>query len=68
MPKVYTNFNFTEAKIILSIPHVCDNVDRRIGHFTKSGRYTVKSGYYAALEYLKLADPVAGSGSNSSPS
>ena len=51
VPKVYSLFTFMEAETILSIPLVCDNVDRRIWHFTTHERYIVKSGYWVALEY-----------------
>ncbi|BFG25163.1 hypothetical protein CerSpe_114370 [Prunus speciosa] len=37
-----------------------DTLDRRIWHFTKNGRYSVKSGYWAALEYKRLEEMSAG--------
>ncbi|BFG41108.1 hypothetical protein CerSpe_273820 [Prunus speciosa] len=38
-----------------------DTLDRRIWHFAKNGRYSVKSGYWAALEYKRLEELSVGS-------
>ncbi|CAB4316864.1 unnamed protein product [Prunus armeniaca] len=67
--KVFATFSFPEAEAILSIPLMGDTLDRRIWNFTKNGRYSVKSGYWAALEYKRLeelsARTVAGPSSSS---
>lgn len=47
-------FESEDAEIIRAVPFSrsgCD--DRRIWHYTKSGLYTVKSGYFVALEMMK---------------
>ncbi|CAL8151990.1 unnamed protein product [Prunus armeniaca] len=58
--KVFASFSFPEAEAILSIPLMGDTLDRRIWNFTKNGRYSVKSGYWAALEYKRLEELSAG--------
>lgn len=52
--KVYSLFAFEEAEVILSIPLLGDNADKRIWHFTPNGRYTVRSGYRKALDFRNL--------------
>ncbi|CAL9001349.1 unnamed protein product, partial [Prunus brigantina] len=59
--RVYATFSFPEAEAILSIPLMGDTLDRRIWNFTANGRYSVKSGYWAALEYKRLEELSAGS-------
>ncbi|CAL2247000.1 unnamed protein product [Prunus armeniaca] len=59
--KVYATFSFPEAEAILSIPLMGDTLDRRIWNFTKNGRYSVKNGYWATLEYKRLEELSAGS-------
>ncbi|CAL8993088.1 unnamed protein product [Prunus brigantina] len=59
--KIYSTFSFPEAETILSIPLMGDTLDRRIWSFSKNGRYSVKSGYWAALEFKRLEEMSAGS-------
>ncbi|KAI5336083.1 hypothetical protein L3X38_026217 [Prunus dulcis] len=53
--------NIYEAEAILSIPLMGDTLDRRIWNFAKNGRYSVKSGYWVALEYKRLEELSDGS-------
>ncbi|KAI5350161.1 PREDICTED: pathogenesis-related STH-21 [Prunus dulcis] len=68
VPKVYSLFTFMEVETRWFIPLVCDNVDRIIWHFTTHGRYTVKSGYWASLEYQNLTLNHTSAGTSFSPS
>ncbi|CAL8089098.1 unnamed protein product [Prunus armeniaca] len=50
VPRLYSIFTFLEAEIILTIPLTNCNLDRRMWHYTANGRYTVKNGYWLAIE------------------
>ncbi|VVA36624.1 PREDICTED: reverse mRNAase [Prunus dulcis] len=59
--KISDTFSFSEAEAILSIPLMGDTLDWRIWNFAKNGRYSVKSGYWVALEYKRLEELSDGS-------
>ncbi|BFG16218.1 hypothetical protein CerSpe_024920 [Prunus speciosa] len=66
--EIYSLFTFLEAELILSIPLSCDTGDCRIWHFTRNSRYTVKSGYWYALEFQAQMASLSVSESSSSSS